>query len=95
MESLYWHLEITILKWIVTFSSLLIASLLPKFLALFHFIIVPINLHNTDEYTSHNNAQSHPKVRLEYAKRIFCFSGVKSWNDIPENIREQESIARF
>ena len=36
-----------------------------------------------------------PKVRLEYAKRSFYFSGVKNWNDIPGNIREQESLARF
>ena len=36
-----------------------------------------------------------PKVRLEYAKRSFYFSGVKNWNDIPCNIREQEPLARF
>ena len=36
-----------------------------------------------------------PKVRLEYAKRSFYFSGVKNWNDIPDNIRERDSIARF
>ena len=36
-----------------------------------------------------------PKVRLEYAKRSFYFSGVKNWNDIPDNIRERESVARF
>ena len=36
-----------------------------------------------------------PKVRLEYAKRSFYFSGVKNWNDIPGTIREQESLARF
>ena len=36
-----------------------------------------------------------PKVRLEYAKRSFYFSGVKNWNDIPCNIREQELLARF
>ena len=36
-----------------------------------------------------------PKVRLEYAKRSFYFSGVKNWNDIPDNIREKETIARF
>ena len=35
------------------------------------------------------------KVRLEYAKRSFYFSGVKNWNDIPDNIRERDSIARF
>ena len=35
------------------------------------------------------------KVRLEYAKRCFYFSGVKNWNNIPNNIREEESIARF
>ena len=33
-----------------------------------------------------------PKVRLEYAKRGFYFSGVKNWNDIPNNIQEKESI---
>ena len=36
-----------------------------------------------------------PKVRLEYAIRSFYFSGVKNWNDVPDTIREQESIARF
>ena len=36
-----------------------------------------------------------PKVRLEYAKPSFYFSGVKNWNNIPNNIREEESIARF
>ena len=36
-----------------------------------------------------------PKVRLEYAKRSFYFSGVKNWNDIPDNVRERDSIARF
>ena len=36
-----------------------------------------------------------PKVRLEYAKRSFYFSGVKNWNDILDKVREKESIARF
>ena len=36
-----------------------------------------------------------PKVRLEYAERSFYFSGFKNWNDIPGNIREQESLALF
>ena len=31
-----------------------------------------------------------PKVRLEYAKRSFYFSGVKNWNDIPDNVREKD-----
>ena len=35
------------------------------------------------------------RVRLEYAKGSFYFSGVKNWNDIPGNIREQESLALF
>ena len=35
------------------------------------------------------------KVRLEYAKRSFHFSGVKNRNEIPDNIREQESLSRF
>ena len=35
------------------------------------------------------------KVRLEYAKRSFYFFCVKNWNKIPNNIREEESIARF
>ena len=35
------------------------------------------------------------KVKLEYAKRSFYFSGVENLNDIPNNIREKESIARF
>ena len=36
-----------------------------------------------------------PKVRLEYAKRSVYFSSVKNWNEIPDNIREQESFACF
>ena len=36
-----------------------------------------------------------PKVRLEYANRGFYFYGAKSWNKIPDNIREQESFALF
>ena len=35
------------------------------------------------------------KARSEYAKRSFYFSGVKNWNEIPDIIREQESLARF
>ena len=48
------------------------------------------------EYRTRNSGDLQiPKVRLEYAKRSFYFSGVKNWNDIPDNIRERESIARF
>ena len=46
------------------------------------------------EMRNHRDLQI-PKVRLEYAKRSFYFSGVKNWNDIPGNIREQESLTRF
>ena len=43
------------------------------------------------EYKTRNHRDLQiPKVRLEYAKRIFSFSGVKNWNDIPGNILEQE-----
>ncbi len=48
------------------------------------------------EYRTRNQRDLEiPKVRLEYAKRSFYFSGVKNWNDIPISIREKESIARF
>ena len=43
---------------------------------------------------NHRNLQI-PKVWLEYAKRSSYYSGVKNWNDIPDNIREQKSIARL
>ena len=43
---------------------------------------------------NHRYLQS-PKIRLEYAKKSFYFSGVKNWNEISDNIREQESLARF
>ena len=33
--------------------------------------------------------------KLEYAKQSFYFSGVKNWNEIPNEIREKGSIARF
>ena len=36
-----------------------------------------------------------PKVRLEYAERCFYYFGIKNWNDGPDNIREQVSLARF
>ena len=48
------------------------------------------------EYKTRNHRDLQiPIVRLEYAKRSFYFSGVKNRNDIPGNIREQESLARF
>ena len=48
------------------------------------------------EYRTRNHGDLQiPKVRLEYAKRSFYFSGVKNWNDIPDNIRERDLIARF
>ena len=48
------------------------------------------------EYGTRNHRDLQiPKVRLEYAERSFYFSGVKNWNDIPGNIREQELLARF
>ena len=45
------------------------------------------------EYKTRNHRDL--QIQLEYAKRNFYFSGVKNWNDIPSNIREQESLARF
>ena len=48
------------------------------------------------EYKTRNHRDLQiPKVRLEYAKRCFYFSGVKNWSDTPGNIQEQESLARF
>ena len=48
------------------------------------------------EYKTRNHRDLQiPKVKLEYAKRIFCFLGVKNWNDIPGNTREQELLALF
>ena len=48
------------------------------------------------EYRTRNHGDLQiPKVRLEYAKRSFYFSGFKNWNDIPNKIREKESICRF
>ena len=48
------------------------------------------------EYRTRNHGDLQiPKVMLEYAKRSFYFSGVKNWNDIPDNIRERDLIARF
>ena len=31
-----------------------------------------------------------PKIRIEYVNISFYFLGVKNWNEIPNNIREQE-----
>ena len=48
------------------------------------------------EYRTRNHGDLQiPKVRLEYAKRSFYFSGVKNWKAIPDNVRERDSIARF
>ena len=48
------------------------------------------------EYKARNNRDVQSiKVKLECAKISFYFSGVKNWNDIPGNIREQESLAPF
>ena len=48
------------------------------------------------EYGTRNHRDLQiPNVRLEYAKKSFYFSGVKNWNEIPDNIREQESFGRF
>ena len=58
----------------------------------YDYKIFPIHVLQYSEI--HRNLQI-PKVRLEYAKRSCYFSGVKNWNDIPGNIREQESLARF
>ena len=45
--------------------------------------------------TSNHRDLQIPKVWLEHAKRSFYYFGDKNWNDIPDNIREQESMARF
>ena len=48
------------------------------------------------EYKTRNHRDLQiPKVRLEYAERNFYFLGVKNWNDILGNIRDQESLAHF
>ena len=45
------------------------------------------------EYKTRNHRDLQiTKVRLEHAKRSFYFSGIKNWNDIPGNIREQEYL---
>ena len=36
-----------------------------------------------------------PKVRLEYANHGFYFSGVKNWNDIPNNNNPSLVLIRF
>ena len=46
------------------------------------------------EYGARNHRDLQiPRMKLEYAKRSFYFSGVKTWNEIPDNIRKQESLA--
>ena len=50
----------------------------------------------TSEYGMRNHRDLQiPKVTLECAKRNFYYSGVKNWNERPDNIRKQESLARF
>ena len=58
--------------------------------------IVCVERSMISEYGARNHRDLQiPKVKLEYANRSFYFSGVKNWNDIPGNIREQESLACF
>ena len=45
-------------------------------------------------YATRNHRDLHiPEARLEYAKRSFYFSDAKNWNEVPDNIREQQSFA--
>ena len=47
------------------------------------------------EYTTSDHKELKiPKVELDCAKQTLYFSGVKKWTNIPDNIREHESIAR-
>ena len=65
--------------------------------------LCPDNLHHKfveRSMVSENGTRNHrdlqiPKVRLAYAKTSFCFSGVKNWNEIPDNVLEQEFLVRF
>ena len=36
-----------------------------------------------------------PRPRLEITRESFCYKGAKVWNDIPKNIRGQESVTLF
>ena len=36
-----------------------------------------------------------PKLRTNYLKRSFQYSGVALWNSLPENIRIPQSFAQF
>ena len=65
--------------------------------------LCPDNLHHkfversmVSEYGTRNHRDLPiPKVRLAYAKTSFCFSCVKNWNEIPDNVLEQEFLVRF
>ena len=36
-----------------------------------------------------------PKARTDYLKKRFAYSGAKSWNSLPENVKCSENILKF
>ena len=36
-----------------------------------------------------------PKARTDYLKKSFAYSGAKSWNSLPENVKCSENILKF
>ena len=35
------------------------------------------------------------KIKLEFSKKGFQYTGIRAWNDIPNNIRELSSLSLF
>ena len=67
---------------------------------LFHVLLENLGIFVERSMVSECKTRNHrdlqiPKFRLEYTNGSFYFSGVKNLNDIPGNIREQGSLARF
>ena len=48
------------------------------------------------KYNTRNRKDLHvQKLTLEYTKRGFLYTGPIAWNDIPQPIRDTDSIVRF
>ena len=65
--------------------------------------ICPESLHDIfaerssiSKYDTRNKTDLHiPRLNLDFSKKSFNYTGLKSWNSIPTHIRESGTITRF
>ena len=50
---------------------------------------------DSNHVTRNNNLIKLPKVRFDCAKKSFYLTGVKTFNDLPTDIRKAETISDF